>query len=94
MVPDNVNIKCGWCRAESKLINWDKGSYEACTNRKMKRDFCHLTNERAYRRQDCYYYKCPVCGKWMRGSQVSITGTEDKRLLALGGEDVIKIEAE
>jgi hypothetical protein len=83
-------VKCGWCFNKHKLEEWNDLTYEKCTNREMKRAFTNLSEERAFLKSSNTFYLCPSCGKWNRGSQLSIVDTNDKRLLRLGGESVIK----
>lgn len=83
-------VLCGWCYKTSTLGEWDDLTYSKCTNREMKRAYTRLTEEKAFLRKSDTFYVCPVCGKWSRGSQLKIVDTNDKRLLKLGGEQVVK----
>jgi hypothetical protein len=50
----------------------------------MKRAFTELTKEKAFLYKSDTFYKCPKCGKWLRGCQLAIVDTTDEKLLKLG----------
>ena len=89
MISRNEHVRCGWCMKVSSLGEWNDLTYSKCTNREMKRAFTQLTSEKAFLRKSDTFYLCPHCGKWSRGSQLSIVDTEDHKLLSLGREPVM-----
>ena len=93
MLDNELNVKCGWCDKKSKLREWNDLTWSKCINREMKRAFTPLSDKKAFLRKSDTFYLCPLCGMWCRGSQLSIVDTDDKALLSLGGESVIKIRS-
>ena len=92
MIPNDTNILCPWCECKCTLKDWNENTYKECKSREMRRKYTQLNNEKAFKRKTDTYYKCPVCGKWLRGSQLVIVDTEDARLLRLGREPVVKVK--
>lgn len=84
----NEKVRCGWCFDTSNLGEWSDLTYSECRNREMKRLFVPLTERGAFKRNSKSFYKCPKCGKWLRGSQLKIIRSNDKSLESLGGEAV------
>lgn len=78
-VSRNDKIRCGWCYKESTVGEWNDLTYSQCTNREMKRLFQPLMDKRAFNRNSVSFYQCPLCGKWLRGNQLTlIKDSEDK----------------
>lgn len=92
MISRNVKIMCGHCGGVSTLGEWNDLTYSKCTNREMKRAFTELTSEKAFLRKSDTFYECPICNKWSRGCQLSVTDTNDEKLKRLGGEPVVGIK--
>lgn len=88
MISRNEKIRCGWCSAVNSLGEWNDLTYSKCTSRQMKRAFTQLTEEKAFLRKSDTFYLCPSCGKWSRGSQLSIIDSDNPKLMRLGGEPV------
>lgn len=90
MLAEDEHIKCNWCNSVSTAKNWNDETFNCCNNREMKRKFLSIFNEKAFSKNGQKYYKCPVCKNWSKGSQLSIVDTDNRYLLSLGGEPVIK----
>lgn len=91
VLKEDTHIKCSWCDGVSNAKDWNDETFAHCVSREMRRKFVPIYNEKVFRKNTQYYYKCPLCGKWSKGSQLSIVDTDDKKLLKLGGEPIIKI---
>ena len=87
----NLMIKCQWCNGEKTLDEWDKNTYAQCTSREMRRLYMHLHETKAFRRDSGKFYKCPICGQWLKGSQLIVV-SDDEKLKRLGGEPIIVIK--
>ena len=83
-------IKCQWCNETANLDNWEQSTYRECKSREMKRKYTSLYDVRAFKHTSKTFYKCPCCGKWLRGSQLTITDAKNSEHLKLGGESIIK----
>lgn len=90
MISKDAHIKCGWCDAVHEANIWNDLTLSNCTNREMKRAFLEIYNEKAFDRKNPHYYKCPSCGTWLKGSQLSIIDTDNIEWLRLGRENVLK----
>ena len=90
MIGKDTSIKCGWCDAVYSAEEWNKLTYNNCINREMKRAFLDICNIKAFDRKNPHYYKCPSCGIWCKGSQLSIVNTDNPKLLRLGHEPVLR----
>lgn len=89
MLSRQLDVKCQWCSNLSKLGEWNDNSYKSCTNREMKRAFTDLTNKDAFNKNKDVYYKCPVCSKWSRGSQLILEYDNGDKHIKLGGQSII-----
>ena len=89
MISKIVGIICGWCDKKSSIETWEDTTYAECTSREQRRAYTSLYNEKAFLRKTDTFYKCPHCGMWSRGCQLTITDTDDEKLLKLGREPVI-----
>lgn len=72
LIPKDANIGCPWCRTPSKAKDWNDESAAACITREMRRAFMPIFNRAVFKRDSKYFYKCPLCGQWSRGSNLSI----------------------
>jgi len=91
MIRISEDVMCPWCGGTSKLVEWNTLTYSQCTNDEMKDSFTPLMEEKAFKRETDVYYICPKCKMWSRGSQLKIVNTNDKKLLALGGDPIFTI---
>lgn len=89
MIGKEINIKCGWCSGKHKAEEWNELTYSECKSREMRRAYTEIYKESTFSKGADTYYKCPSCGTWSKGCQLSIVDTEDRRLLRLGGEPVL-----
>lgn len=76
MLDANLKAICPWCLNEETLKNIDDYTYNECTNREMRREFKHMTNELAFGRGKPYYFKCPICHTWSAGYKFRVPGTK------------------
>lgn len=90
MIKDDNKIQCGWCNTKSTAEEWEDNTLKECKSREMRRAYTSIMNVKTYRRDANTFYKCPHCERWSRGCQLSIVDTEDKALLKLGRQPVIK----
>jgi len=91
MIKEDQNIKCAWCQDKSTAKEWNDTTYDRCVSREMRRSYVPIFLEKTFRRSEDTFYKCPKCSMWMRGCQLSIVDTDDKKLLRLGGEPIYEI---
>lgn len=84
-------VRCPMCGAASSLGEWNDLTYEACTNREMRRAFMELKNPAAFKESSNKFYRCPKCLKWSSGCSLRIIDTEDSFLKSLGGKLNLKI---
>ncbi len=89
-IASSTIISCQWCGVPSTLQEWDDISYKDCTSREMRRAYMHLSNERAFNKKYNKFYKCPNCGKWLKGCQLMVRSS-DKNIASLGNEPVIDL---
>ena len=83
-------IKCGWCNTVKTAKEWNDNTYAECKTRDMRRSYTPIYKESTFLVGADTFYKCPSCSLWLRGCQLAIVGTTNKRLLRLGRKPVIK----
>lgn len=91
MLSEDIMILCQWCGNKSTAKEWNDNTYAECKSREMRRKYTPIYKERTFKRGANTFYKCPSCGTWSRGSQLKIADMNNKDLLGLGGEPIIKV---
>lgn len=91
MLSQTEKVCCGWCDKASLARDWNDVTFKECKSREMRREYTPIFNEKAFLRQSNTFYKCPICGRWLRGCQLRIVETDNPHLLKLGGESIIQI---
>lgn len=86
-------IKCQWCMGSSTLEEWDNTTYSNCTSREMRRAYMRLYTRKAYYENSGKFYKCPKCGKWLKGCQLIVHNNEGV-IKGIGGKPVIGFSRE
>lgn len=89
-IPRDSIIKCPWCSKETSALNWNEITFKQCVNREMRKAYVDVFNIKIFLKNSNNFYKCPKCGMWARGNQLSIVHTTDIELLKLGGESPIQ----
>lgn len=90
MVSEHNIIQCGWCKAKNTAEKWNDITLKECNSREKRRAYTPVYKESTFTRGANTFYKCPSCGSWSRGSQLAIVDTDDKKLLRLGREPLVK----
>lgn len=71
MLNKEDKVGCYWCSEVSTAENWNNATYSECTSREMRRAYTPIFNEKTFTESANTFYKCPLCGKWTRGSNLT-----------------------
>ena len=90
MIGESNIIQCSWCSAKNTAKSWNDITFSECNSREKRRAYTPIYKESTFSRKADTFYKCPSCGTWSRGSQLSIVDTENIKLLKLGREPLVR----
>lgn len=90
MIDKDTHIECGWCGGVETAETWNDNTFKECRSREEKRAYTEIYKKKTFKRSADTFYKCKNCGRWSRGCQLKIVDTDDKELLSLGGEPIVK----
>ena len=89
-LPESERVICPWCDKDSSLKEWDDTTFSECISREQKRAFKHLTDPRVWKSTSESFFKCPLCGQWVRGNKLRLKNwTPDYK--GLGGRPLFEV---
>jgi endogenous inhibitor of DNA gyrase (YacG/DUF329 family) len=65
-------LVCPECKKEDYAIVWDEATKGECYTRDLRRAYVSVIGVRGVRMGTKFNYKCPHCGRFVRGSRIRI----------------------
>lgn len=89
-VPGDGKVICPWCEKEETVDKWDELSFKECVSREQRRAYKHLSDPKVWGVNSTNFFKCPLCGQWVRGNKLRLN-TTDGELRKLGGQSLVEV---
>lgn len=91
-ISEDSKVKCQWCTATLEAKLWNENTFKQCSSREMRRAFKEIYRHSVWMKDSSFFYKCPNCGCWSRGSQLVLLDSKGEVVKGYGCEPVMKVE--